>query len=65
MQKKVKKLQLHRETIRGLQGSDSQKVLGGTNGPTGYDQIEATGCACYTANEPTYCAGFVSIDACP
>lgn len=31
---KVKKLQLSRETLRDLENSDSQKVLGGNQGPS-------------------------------
>jgi hypothetical protein len=56
MKKKAKKLTLNRETIRGLQG---YQVIGGTGlGPTGYDQIEATGCQCaMNSQEYSYCVG--------
>jgi len=61
LKKNVRKLSLSRETIISLQG----KVVGATGGPTGYDQIQATDCACaMTTAEYTYCVGFVSYCVC-
>ncbi len=41
---KVKKLQLSRETLRDLENSDAQKVLGGNHGCSNRSQDEFVTC---------------------
>jgi len=48
MEKKIKKfksLQLSRETLRDLNSSEAQKVLGGNGGPACQSQAPGTCCA--------------------
>ena len=46
MKKRVKKLSLHRETLRHLQNVPLGMVVGGTN--TSQECFQATGCECNT-----------------
>jgi hypothetical protein len=64
MKKRMKKLALHRETLRSLQGSETQEVAGGS-GDTSCQCFQATGCDCASQGgtdcyPPTACLGTCS-----
>jgi hypothetical protein len=63
MKKSVKKLALHRETLRSLQERSLMKVPGGV--PTGPFQREPTGCDCYTNTCPPPDTGCFATCSCP
>jgi len=69
MKKRPKKLALHRETIRGLEGSEAQRVAGASANCTSVVCVEVTGC-CDSQGGPecypyTACLGTCSWSAYP
>jgi hypothetical protein len=66
MKKHLKKLTLHRETLRSLQGGEMEKVAGGSD--TSLACVEVTGCCAGTQGQtacyrPTQCFWGCSISA--
>ena len=64
MKKRMKKLSLHRETLRSLQGSEAKDVAGGSHA-TSCECFFATGCDCASQGgtdcyAPTLCFGTCS-----
>ncbi len=69
MKKHPRKLALHRETIRGLEGSETQRVAGASANCTSVVCVEVTGCCGSQGNTDcyprTFCLGSCSCSAYP
>jgi hypothetical protein len=68
MKKSLKRLSLHRETLRSLQGGEMEQVAGGSD--TSLACIEYTGCCAGTQGNTdcyprTFCLGTCSCSAYP
>ena len=62
MKKSMKKLTLHRETLRSMEERKLQDAAGGDSVGLGHP-FQETGCPCYTANNcypPSACFGTCS-----